>query len=266
MAPFTLTTQEAAELLGVAPSTIKRWADQGLLRVARTVGGHRRFLRGEVERLGAAAAPTAAEVDRWTELFVSGADLHVVVGALLVERGRLGAWWAVGELLGDVLTEVGDRWARGCLRVLDEHRISHRVERALALCAGHVAVPEVAPAALLVTAEGEEHTLGLSLAELCAREAGWRSWWGGRHTPFADVAALVASGEVSLVGESASLWSSDADRLRAEAEALADVARRARVALVLGGRGAWPEAPPDAHRLHGLRAFHDLLVGLRASG
>lgn len=46
-----LTTTEAAEVAAVAPSTIKRWADQGILPFSRTAGGHRRFERFVVERL-----------------------------------------------------------------------------------------------------------------------------------------------------------------------------------------------------------------------
>lgn len=44
-----LSLGEAAEFLGVHPSTIRNWSDQGLLPVHRTQGGHRRFLRSEVE-------------------------------------------------------------------------------------------------------------------------------------------------------------------------------------------------------------------------
>jgi len=42
---------EAAEIIGVSASTVRRWADMGKLRVARTDGGHRRFVRSDVERL-----------------------------------------------------------------------------------------------------------------------------------------------------------------------------------------------------------------------
>jgi len=35
-------TTGAAEAAAVAPSTIERWADQGILPFSRTAGGHRR--------------------------------------------------------------------------------------------------------------------------------------------------------------------------------------------------------------------------------
>lgn len=46
-----LTTQEAAERLGVGPTTIKRWADEGRIEAVRTLGGHRRFTVDSVEKL-----------------------------------------------------------------------------------------------------------------------------------------------------------------------------------------------------------------------
>jgi excisionase family DNA binding protein len=44
-----LSLSEAAELLGVHPSTVRNWADEGKLPVQRTPGGHRRFRRADVE-------------------------------------------------------------------------------------------------------------------------------------------------------------------------------------------------------------------------
>ena len=44
-----LNLSEASRLLGVHPSTVRNWSDQGYLPVHRTQGGHRRFKRSEVE-------------------------------------------------------------------------------------------------------------------------------------------------------------------------------------------------------------------------
>jgi len=45
-----LTPTEAAALLMVAPVTLRAWAAKGLLRAQATAGGHRRFLRRDLER------------------------------------------------------------------------------------------------------------------------------------------------------------------------------------------------------------------------
>jgi excisionase family DNA binding protein len=49
-----LSLGEAADVLGVHPSTVRKWADEGKLPVRRTAGGHRRFLRAELEIWSAA--------------------------------------------------------------------------------------------------------------------------------------------------------------------------------------------------------------------
>lgn len=46
-----LRASEAAALLHVSPQTVSRWADEGRIRYAVTIGGHRRFPQSEVERL-----------------------------------------------------------------------------------------------------------------------------------------------------------------------------------------------------------------------
>ena len=38
-----LTPNEAAELLGVSPITLRSWATKGLLPASVTAGGHRRY-------------------------------------------------------------------------------------------------------------------------------------------------------------------------------------------------------------------------------
>ena len=47
--PALLTPAEVAVLFHVDPKTVGRWAAKGRLRSVRTPGGHRRFLRSEVE-------------------------------------------------------------------------------------------------------------------------------------------------------------------------------------------------------------------------
>jgi len=42
---------EAAGILGVAPTTLRRWADDGVVRSFVTPGGHRRFVRSSIDAL-----------------------------------------------------------------------------------------------------------------------------------------------------------------------------------------------------------------------
>ena len=50
-ADMLLTLKQAATRIGVHPSTLRRWADQGDVLVVVTPGGHRRFPQAETKRL-----------------------------------------------------------------------------------------------------------------------------------------------------------------------------------------------------------------------
>jgi excisionase family DNA binding protein len=47
--PDWLTLGQAAKVLGVAQSTIRKWSDQGRVPAFYTPGGHRRYRRGDLE-------------------------------------------------------------------------------------------------------------------------------------------------------------------------------------------------------------------------
>ncbi|MBM9433904.1 BldC family transcriptional regulator [Flaviflexus equikiangi] len=51
-----LTPSQVAALFHVDPKTVTRWANAGKLSSIRTLGGHRRFRREEVEKLLTATA------------------------------------------------------------------------------------------------------------------------------------------------------------------------------------------------------------------
>ncbi|MBR8833255.1 MAG: helix-turn-helix domain-containing protein [Stigonema ocellatum SAG 48.90 = DSM 106950] len=38
-----ISTQEASDLLGVHPETLRRWKEEGKIVADRTTGGHRRY-------------------------------------------------------------------------------------------------------------------------------------------------------------------------------------------------------------------------------
>ncbi len=44
-----LSLSDVAEMMGVHPSTVRSWSDQGSIPVHRTKGGHRRYLRSELD-------------------------------------------------------------------------------------------------------------------------------------------------------------------------------------------------------------------------
>lgn len=58
-----LSLGEASKTLGVNSSSLRRWADAGLVRTFRTPGGHRRFSASDLDRLMGAGVDPAQELD-----------------------------------------------------------------------------------------------------------------------------------------------------------------------------------------------------------
>ncbi len=55
-----LTVKQVADLLGVAPSTVVNYADEGKLKHWKLPSGHRRFARRDIEPFMAPEPETAA--------------------------------------------------------------------------------------------------------------------------------------------------------------------------------------------------------------
>jgi excisionase family DNA binding protein len=99
-----LTISEAAQSLGVHPTTLRRWADEDQIPVMFTSGGHRRF--------------SSLEVEKFKE---SRSRLKVVFG--------LEEMW-VADALSRTRTEVVAHQGEGWMATLDEH------EREVKRCLG----------------------------------------------------------------------------------------------------------------------------------
>jgi excisionase family DNA binding protein len=255
-----LSTTEVARLAGVGPTAVKRWTDAGLIRCIRTVGGHRRFPRADVEVFlrGRGEEPPSGR-EPWVGALLDADDPIALHALLLAERSRAGAWFRVAETGARALAQIGELWAAGAVSILEEHLASERLARALARASEAIPVGRGAPRAVLACAEGDEHVLGLALVELVLREAGWATDWAGRRTPVSALPAAVARG-ARMLCISASAASTDAVALERQAEELGRIALASGTTLVLGGAGAWPDRPRVGFRFTALEPFHRFAV------
>jgi excisionase family DNA binding protein len=263
-----LTPAEACQLAGIGPTTLKRWADQGVLAHVKTAGGHRRFLRADLERYlqrqTHESTPGGASLSPWVEKLIGGSP-HDVEAELLHARGRLGAWYLVAQELAPVLAEIGELWSEGALSLLDEHIASERLLRGLARIGEALPNRPAGPRALLACTEEEPHSLGLALAELCLRELGWTTLWAGARTPTTELVRLVDSMSLRLLALSASALASDRVRLARTVAELEAACRPRGIAVALGGKGQWPDAPRQAKRFNDFATFHRFAANVMES-
>jgi len=116
-----LGLSDVAGLLGVHPSTVRNWSDQGVLPVHRTKGGHRRYL--------------SSELDLWMQAQATNGhqDATLVVQNALkstrfqISEGRLSAesWYAK---LDDDAREQYRRSGRTLLQGLNDYLVADPIK------------------------------------------------------------------------------------------------------------------------------------------
>ena len=81
-----LSLSDAAEVLGVHPSTVRLWSDKGVLPVHKTQGGHRRYKRSEIS-LWAESSQKSREIEpeNMMQEVIRNVRLQISEGSLQAE-------------------------------------------------------------------------------------------------------------------------------------------------------------------------------------
>ncbi len=183
-----ITLPQAASLLGVGPTTLKRWSDQGRIPHTRTPGGHRRFLRSVIldfravvdPRAGMeAAAPTPltlrlGEPAEWVARANTLADADRMEAALGGLRSTARGWGAIADdVLNDFVHGLRMRRRDGRLSEGSWRALGRSLVRSVQRLSGRLRPRVGAPVALLASPGGCAGPVLLALAEAVLREAGF---------------------------------------------------------------------------------------------
>jgi len=85
------TTTQAAKIFGVTPRTIQMWADNDLIEVTKTLGGHRRITAKEIERLAVQLGkklPQNPEITDTTDVIGDSTGFDGTVRIMLVDDDK----------------------------------------------------------------------------------------------------------------------------------------------------------------------------------
>jgi diguanylate cyclase (GGDEF)-like protein/excisionase family DNA binding protein len=112
--PQWLRVRQASELLGVSPSTLRRWADSGKLASRRTPGGQRRFSRDDLAallppaRAGASAVALMARLEHDRKLALLFEATRAVASSLVLEDVLGLVTRTTAEVMGTFAADIFD--------------------------------------------------------------------------------------------------------------------------------------------------------------
>jgi excisionase family DNA binding protein len=263
-----LTPEQAANTLGVDPSTLRRWESAGLLSSVRTPGGHRRFDADLVTAFRArhvghprGAAQPDAPVEQLLGQLLSATAVPLTVALLHSQLHQLGQWNLVCTALEAALVRMRVRVGEGVLSRVDARLMTERLMRALcAICDGVPRTPAM-PRAWLVNAEGEDVTLPLHLLEPVVLAAGHSPSMLGRRMALMNVTKELRTQDIRALVVHASAAMRNPGALATQVQLLSRACRAQGATLVLFGNAAWP--PEAQHHVcaHAVQVTARLLQG-----
>lgn len=270
-----LSSGQVAILLDTHESSVKRWCNAGELECLTTNGGHRRIELAEVTRfaqknhlsvdvcqLGTEAALAVEGVLRLSRRHVSDELLSVIRHWLLDADSRkmnatvriaraFGASLPViyDRLIGRLMKQVGESWARGAFSIGEEHRISESIFDVLYGIQTTLEAERrpLGPAVVLGTIQGEQHVTGAMMIRTLLTEAGYRVSYLGRNVPVEDFLLFQRKQAAPFICLSATLSRSPEEIVEAVNKILI-LGGEAQFHVAVGGSGV-AVARTHAHRV-----------------
>ena len=257
-----LSPKELASAIGVSESSLRRWADAGLLQISRTAGGHRRIPLAEAVRfirdshtnvvrpelLGLAPLTTApsappkpaAELDRLYDALIAGdAPLaRGIVLSLYVTGNSLPVLF--DTYLAPAMHRAGELWTHTPRGILMEHRATDLaiqiVNHLRQLLPVPSATPDAPPLAVGGAPSEDIYLLPSHMAAATLADCGYAVQNLGPETPF-DTLALAAEDLCPRLTYLSFTSATATERIRREdVYALADRLAKCPSILLVGGQ------------------------------
>lgn len=275
-----LTPKDLAAALGVSESSLKRWADDGAIRVSRTAGGHRRIALADAIRFARESGlqiehPAALGLEdvlparRGTDQGATG-TADALYDAFLrddwrVARGLIVNAYVSGESVAtlcdgavrEALGRAGELWQHGSDGIVVEHRAVDTCLQALSFIRSLIpSAPANAPVALGAAFANDPYVLPSLVAAVVLAEAGFRDVNLGPTMPTAALLSAVERYAPALVWRTVSIGA-DVESLRRDLAAVLEK-MPAYGGIVLGGRGVPAGLLHLPERVHHLGSMSEL--------
>ena len=253
-----VSSQAAAEILGVSVSTVKRWVDDNILPASKTPGGHRKILVADIIRLSRQGILPAGDFSNFPTVphepandpaFHLGSDnfyqaLRSQIGFTCNEilasafKNKMPVEQIADDIIQPSMARIGEEWHNGNLPIFYEHCstqlcLSSLIElRSLISSRGRIE----GPIAIGGCTSNDHYQLPNLLVDVVLFDLGWRTVNIGTNTPVGSFIDGIDHYKPKLVWMSVT-YIANTDEFIKDNALLFEKACSSDAVLVLGGQG-----------------------------
>ncbi|MEO8210463.1 MAG: helix-turn-helix domain-containing protein, partial [bacterium] len=210
---LTISSKKAANYFNVNESTIKRWADSGVLKCYKTAGGHRKFKLEDLRKHAIANEYQIAdllfvekETKKKSEIRKRNYNLLIKKLEKLILKGDIKLTYeflftlymnkySLEEIfdfiIKDTMKNIGKKWANKTLNIESEHIATNTVISSLHQFERVIPKKEnIKLTAICAGLENEFHEIGLLCVKIALEYEGWNVIYPGINLPVKSIAEL----------------------------------------------------------------------------
>lgn len=256
-------SQEAAKILGVNVSSIKRWTEEGKLECVKTAGGHRKFFlehlanfleqhKKKTARINLFPIEDATDLEISSQILKGNFDFlraYLVTAALDSNRdrvqqvlnglylGQYPLYEIYDRLVTPALIQIGTLFQQSQLTVIEEHFATQAIRDSLIRLQGIIRIPkEKIGTAVCLNLSTELHDLALKMIDHLLELRGFKVLFSGQITPVLNFEQIFSKFRPDRIYISSTLVS-DIFASQAELDHISRLCQKNQAELYVGGQG-----------------------------
>lgn len=254
---------DAAKILGVNVSTIKRWTDEGKLECIKSIGGHRKFTMDhfaeflgknnkKISKINVFPIENDSDLELSHHILKGNYDFlvdYVLEQAFLGNRNRVqhimnGLYLSqyplfeiYDNLVTHVLHKIGDLWVNNIKSVTEEHIASQTIRDSIIRLQGIIRIPKQSKGNVIcLNLYNEMHDIALKMVEHILEMKGYRVLFSGQMTPLVDMEQVFSTFQPQQIYISSTI----VDDLQESQNEFDEICRLSEIhgaSVFIGGRG-----------------------------
>lgn len=253
------SSKQVADFLGVNESSVKRWADSGMLGCFKTPGGHRKFKKNDIVLFSRKYSyelkkNTFSEQDTFPvqeqsldfetinavllkKLFTSNDD-EILDYLYSLHLTGLGVTELYDSVVAKTMSMIGDMWRKKEITIEQEHISTNILTKALIRLHGRLdSKPRNGLTVFCGCPEKEFHELPLLSVNNVLQYNGWNTVYAGVNLPVKSFISGIEKYKPDLVCLSATIID-DRARFEKDVKKIYDASKAAGASFVIGGSAA----------------------------